>query len=124
MHYTYILRIGGATRQHVADVLEVPSSQDEGDWSFELRESPNDPPTRFVDIFLGLLADKFGALEEIGVSRDNIAVWLLYEYDGQCNIEFQPDDLRMLGEAGITLCISCWETAEEEVPRAATSLKR
>jgi len=109
MRYWYTLRIQGATRERVASVLQKPSSEESGHWAFELKEGPDDPPIPFVDIFLGLIGEKYGLLESVGVSRDDITVWLLYEYDGQCNLEFPATDLKRLGEAGITLCVSCWE---------------
>ena len=110
MRYKYILRIEGATRERVARVLRKPSSAESGHWAFELEESSTDPPTPFVDVFLGLIGDKFGFLESIGVTRDDITIWLLYEYDQQCNLEFSATDLKHVGEAGIALCVSCWQS--------------
>jgi hypothetical protein len=111
MYYRYILRIKGATREQVAQVVQTPSSKDSGSWVLELEERPNDPVIPFVDLFLCLIEDKFDLLEGIGVSRDDITIWLLYEYDEQCNMEFSAADLKRLGEAGIALCVSCWQAA-------------
>ena len=107
--YTYILRISGVDRELVAEVMGTASSQETGDWALELREGPDDPSVRFIEEFMALIADKFEPLENVGVHREDITVWLLYEYEGQCNMEFLPEHLRMLGEAGISLCVSCWE---------------
>lgn len=62
-----------------------------------------------IDYFLNLLRDKAAQLEQIGVSCDSTTIWYLYEYEGQCNMEFHPIDLKRMGDLGITLCISCWE---------------
>jgi hypothetical protein len=112
MHYKYILRIAGATRAEVANVLGRASSEDTEDWNVTLEERQDDAPTPFLDVFLGLLDGHFASLERIGVSRDDITVWLLYEYDEQCNLEFTAADMERLGRSGISLCISCWQAAE------------
>ena len=44
-----------------------------------------------------------------GISREDISIWVLYEYEGQCNMEYDPESMKKLGESGILLCISCWE---------------
>jgi hypothetical protein len=109
MRYKYILRIEGAEQKDIARVLGKPSSNESGSWTLEFEEGSNDPPINFVDRFLELLDNKFDFLDSIGVSRDDITIWLLYEYDEQCNLEFSSKDLMRLGEAGIGLCVSCWQ---------------
>lgn len=109
MQYKYILRVAGAAPAEVAKVLGRASSDDVGDWNLVLEERRDDPPTPFLDVFFGLLDGHFASLERIGVSRNDITVWLLYEYDEQCNLEFSAADMKRLGDAGISLCISCWQ---------------
>jgi hypothetical protein len=58
---------------------------------------------------MDVLEKHYEDLESIGVTRDAMSVWMLYEYNQQCNIEFNPKDMKRLGDNGITLCISCWE---------------
>lgn len=41
-----------------------------------------------------------------------ISIWRYYEYDEQCNFEFSPQELKRMGDNGITFCISCWDTGE------------
>jgi hypothetical protein len=110
--YKYILQIGGAESADVARIMGEPSTGEAGDWCLVLNEGPDEPPTPFVRVFLGALENRFGSLEQIGVTRDNITMWVLYEYDYQCNLEFLATDLKDLGEAGISLCISCWHAPE------------
>ena len=114
MRTFYILRVGGASREDVARVLGIASTSDMGYWECELKEGASDPPIPFVERFTALLAGKFEALEKVGVSRDDINVRVLYEYDEQCNLEFPPQDLRLLGQAGIGLCVSCWQGVSTE----------
>ena len=52
-------------------------------------------------------------LESIGISREDISIWVLYEYEGQCNMEYDPVSMKKIGENGIVLCISCWEKEGE-----------
>ena len=53
--------------------------------------------------------DAYEKLESIGISREDISIWILYEYEGQCNMEYDPVSMKKMGENGIVLCISCWE---------------
>ena len=59
--------------------------------------------------FIELISLNTEALEGIGISRNDISFWYMYEYDQQCNMEFAPDITKRIGELGIVLCISCWE---------------
>ena len=61
------------------------------------------------DCNLSLLEGKYERLESIGISREDISIWVLYEYEGQCNMEYDPVSMKKIGENGIVLCISCWE---------------
>jgi hypothetical protein len=110
MQYKYILRIAGAVPAEVAKVLGRASSDGAEDWNLTLDEGRDDAPVPFVDVFLGVLDGHFTSLERIGVSRDDITVWLLYEYDEQCNLELPAADMKRLGDSGISLCISCWQS--------------
>lgn len=76
-------------------------------------EKDSDPYIDFINEFLDLLEGKYDQLLKIGIARDDITVWMLYEYDGQCNMEFLPEQMKRLGANGITLCVSCWESSEE-----------
>jgi hypothetical protein len=78
-------------------------------WDITITNGDEDEYIPFIDYFLSILEGKYEQLANIGVTRENISIWLLYKYDGQCNMEFSPKDMKRLGEEGITLCISCWE---------------
>lgn len=78
-------------------------------WELQFTQNENDKYYNYFDYFLSVLDGKYDQLEMIGVNRDDISFWLLYEYDGQCNLEFNPTDMQRMGKEGITLCISCWE---------------
>ena len=77
-------------------------------WGIEIIQS-GENFSEILVYFLSLLEGKYEKLESIGISRENISIWILYEYEGQCNMEYDPESMKKLGESGILLCISCWE---------------
>ena len=82
------------------------------DWSYIVDEIKDGPYYDFVGNFLDKLEDKFADLNYVGVTKEDISIWLLYEYDQQCGLEFNPKQMKRLGDAGITLCIDCWQKSE------------
>jgi hypothetical protein len=86
-----------------------PSTSHKNLWIYEVNQKESDPPFDFVDKSLEILSPNYSKLEKLGISRKEISIWHLYEYNSQCNMEFSPEDMRRLGENGLTLCISCWE---------------
>ena len=78
-------------------------------WELQLIQEEYDEYIPFIGYFLSLLEGKYDQLKKNGIKRDDISVWLLYEYDGQCNLEFSPQDMYNLGKEGITFCISCYD---------------
>lgn len=87
--------------------------KDKRGWIYEVVVEQKDEPFDFINSFLNVLEGKYEQLDELGVSRENITIWMIYEYNGQCNMEFEPQDLERLGKNGISLCISCYEGGEE-----------
>lgn len=94
----------------ISQLLGVENNCDYTSWSFEITENESDCSVDFVQTFLNYINGKEGELLELGVRSENISIWMLYEYDGQCNLEFSPRDMKSLGEKGISLCVSCWES--------------
>ena len=78
-------------------------------WELQLIENEEDECIPFIDYFLSILEGKYDQLEEIGVTRDKISIWMIYYYDSQCNMEFSPKDMYKLGKEGIVFCISCYD---------------
>lgn len=112
MKINYALRIvhTGANAREITKIIGVPPTSTEGSvWEYEISEKEADSPIPFIQIFIGLLSSKYDQLQALGINRENITVWLIYEYEEQCNIEFLPSDLLKLGKESIGLCISCYE---------------
>ena len=78
-------------------------------WELEKIEEEEDPYVNYIEYFLDLLEFNYEKLSLIGVEKSDISIWLLYEYDQQCNMEFLPQNTLRLGENGIVLCVSCWQ---------------
>ncbi len=93
--------------------LEFENNEDKEDkywiWTYSVDVEDEAPNYDFINKFLDILETKFDDLEKIGVTKDNITFWLLYNYEHQCSMEFHPQEMKRLGETGIVLCIDCWE---------------
>ena len=83
-------------------------------WSYCVDTSDEEPYFDFINKFLDILEPKFAKLADLGIDKDAISFWYLYEYDQQCSMEFNPKEMKRLGESGITLCIDCWAKSTEE----------
>jgi hypothetical protein len=79
-------------------------------WEYEVIDKEEDKYYDFINEFLDILETKYEKLAALGIERKDITFWYLYEYDQQCNMEFDPVRLKRLGDNGICLCISCWGT--------------
>lgn len=82
---------------------------DEYIWSYIITEEEKDSPVEFINVFTNIIHKNKNQLKTIGVEKENITIWLYYEYDVQCNIELRPDELKKLSEAEVPFCISCWQ---------------
>lgn len=106
----YSLRIDAVDESHhLIDQLLGVKSNTPPFWEIQFTQNENDEYISYIEFFLSILEGKYNQLNKIGVARENISIWVFYEYDGQCNLEFSPSDLLKIGKEGITLCISCWE---------------
>ena len=72
-------------------------------WEYEVITNEEDEYFNFINNFLDILNPKLIDLEKLGVIKENILFWLLYEYNQQCAMEFNPQEIKRLGESGIHL---------------------
>lgn len=72
---------------------------------------PDDPdgPFHYPEIaWLLDLAEKHEKeLTQLGVDFSDSQIWMIYYYDKQCNMEFDPDLMERMGKLGLKLCVSC-----------------
>jgi hypothetical protein len=109
----YVLRIKtkmAKTNEAVSSILKIqPTKVTNHLWEYELIENDDDEYVDFVPTFLDILcSSNIKRLEKLSIKKKDISIWLLYEYDSQCNIEISSKDLAALGEADLPLQISCW----------------
>jgi len=112
-HNYYSLRIHTNKDKYkkVSEILEIELLDYSRGWMYEVILH-GDQYYDFINEFMDILEKHYEELESVGVARDAISVWMLYEYNQQCNMEFNPKDMKRLGDNGITLCISCWEAGD------------
>lgn len=110
MSSSYSLRITSDTAQveYINSVLSISPTSVDSAWEYSIDDT-SDLYSSAVSFISKLLTGKMEFLEDIGITRDDISIWFLYEYEGECNMEFNPEDLKKVGDLGISLCISCWE---------------
>lgn len=91
----------------VSKILGVDVSNFENGWCHEFDLKQLTYPDAIKEI-IELLQDKYDDLENLRIRRENISIWLLFETENQNNFEFDPALLSMIGNEGLTLCISTW----------------
>ncbi|MEE3717617.1 hypothetical protein V2H45_12705 [Tumidithrix elongata RA019] len=118
----------GQSKEAISTILGVEPNWKSKNWCFAVvRDYDNDDCIEeiieyehfddipsFVDQFIDLLDGKFEQLAEVGIKKSDIIFWQYYAYDGQCNLEFTPRQLKKLGDNEIRLCISCWDVSAQE----------
>lgn len=87
-------------------------------WTYQINEDEETGPfLDFINHCLDLLAGKYEQLAVLGAARGDILIWLNYEYQYQCAMEFDPQQLQRLGENGVHLNIDCFDrTPPHRVP--------
>ena len=105
MESAYVLRIDTDSNKYDAlnAVLGVKPTSTDYWWEVEIKDSREG-----LHYLLQLIEVNFSELQTVGLDKGAISIWYYYEFDEQCNMEFDSDDLKRMGECGITLCISCW----------------
>lgn len=76
-------------------------------WFYRVTEDEEGPSFDFINNFLDIIEPNYTELTKLGVTKDDILFWLVYEYDQQCAMEFHPQEMKRLGESGIGLNIDC-----------------
>lgn len=109
---TYELKIDTEKKYYneVSSIIGLyPNSYKYG-WLYDIVFEEQKEHFDIIAKFLNSLEENYGKLEELGIKNSDISIWITYEYNNQCNMEFDPKNLKRLGEKGIKLCISCYES--------------
>jgi hypothetical protein len=111
---TYELRINTEENfyENVSSIIGLHPKTYKLGWSYEIIFEEQEEYFDIIAKFLDSLEGKYDKLQELGIENNDITIWLLYGYQNQCNMEFEPKTLERLGKRGIRLCISCYEAGE------------
>jgi hypothetical protein len=109
----YQLQIATKSILDVSHVLGLESEDNTAYWSTSITCSDDKEYINFIDHFRKLLEGKLKKLSYFLEGPDPITIWILYEYENQCNMEFSLKDLQDFEKMGAGLCISCWEKYEK-----------
>lgn len=111
---TYELRINTEEKffESVSSIVELQPENYKYGWSYMIVFEEQKDYNNIIERFLDSLEGKFGKLRKLGIEKRDISIWLIYGYNNQCNMEFEPKILERIGKRGIKLCISCYEAGE------------
>ncbi len=93
----------------ISNLLNLENNNNNSYWEHEIIELDLDDGFEFIDYFCNTIETNIESLKFIDISPSDFSIWFLYEYESQCNMEFNSDQMLRLGKLGISLCISCWE---------------
>jgi hypothetical protein len=99
--YCFRIHFESQNFSKISKLMELEPNDTYG-WAYKFNE------TNFMSI-LDKIEKKITHLNKIESLNDKIELWIYYEYEHQCNLEFDPLLLKRLGKMGCTLCISCWD---------------
>lgn len=109
MAYYYSLRIETDQLNYklVSDILKLSIKDYSLGWIHETKLEEDNQ--NVISEYLEKIENSLNKLEKLRISKDDISIWLIYEYNNQCNLEFPPEILKQLGVNGIKFCLSCYE---------------
>lgn len=94
----------------VCKVMKIPTDKEPRSILTMMAEERHAPPeVQEINHFLDVLEGVYPSLEAVGVSRDNISMWLECTSEQECLIEFDPMTLYRLGIEGVKACINSWD---------------
>jgi hypothetical protein len=110
MDIEFFFRIDSENSKHqeISKILKILATRNDVFW--ELSSTRIGQIDKFVESFVARLFDRKEQLKEIGVCiKSDVSFWFYYQYDEQCNLNFSSSTMKLLGNAGIELSISCWK---------------
>lgn len=112
--YELHIKLKSCSHDTINKILGVEGSAPEDDlWCYSITESADDEEYDFINRFLDILEGKETDLLDEGVVSSDILFWYLYCHDGQCSFQFEPQQMKRLGEAGIKLCVLAYPNEQE-----------
>lgn len=106
----YIDSHNEATHRKITELFGFSSADsDLNTWTYQLREKDEDEYVDFTKIFEDLLTPNMKALNKIGVTSNDMSIWVVYEYFRQCSLGFSSLELQRISNLNVPLSIDCHE---------------
>jgi len=109
MEIIYQVRIGTDHIASIDSLLGTVSESRDGFWIKSIHQKEGEQGVDFTKIFRDLIEPHLSSIRQLTWSEQAISVWVLYEYDQQCNFELSADNMRDILAIEAYFCISCWE---------------
>ena len=108
---TYLLKIETTNLIAVEEVMGAASSAPRDQpWTAIIDSNQThkgkSPIEHLLMMIEGKTTDLSALIDDI---NEAISLWVLYEYEEQCNLEFTVHELTTLAINKVSLCISCWQ---------------
>lgn len=97
--------------QKITKLLGV-SPKDDNDmttWWYQLCQDDEEVHINFSKVFESLLKPNMEKLGNLGITSNDMLIWVVYEYFRQCSLSFDSLELQRLGNLNIALNIDCYE---------------
>lgn len=107
-YYELQIECNNTEKKKIEDLLHKSARDYQSGWYLIIEEGSKEY-FQVLNKFISIVEDNLIALKEIGIKSEQISFWYMYEYEQQCNMEFDADVMKKMGNLGVTLCISCWE---------------
>lgn len=104
------LRIRTKSKVEIVNKIMKKKSHTKYDnsWSIDINATKKKSYWEVLNTLIDLVENKIPALQLEGIQKDDVTLWLICGFSGQCNLEFNPKTLERIGNNGITFCISCY----------------
>lgn len=110
-HNLYIDCHKDSDYQSITKLLGVVPKEDKdaSTWWYQLCQGEGELHIDFSKVFEALLKPKMGELRKLGLTSNDMLIWIVYEYFEQCSMSFDSLELQRLGNLKIPLNIDCYE---------------
>lgn len=112
MQIYYSIRIEANRNIHdsISRILMVDPTKTKNYWEYEITFKDEYKEGYNLSQLIKLLTpSRIKQLENLGIPIANISIWIVVEYEDQCNLFFPNKELKDIANLGIDLCISCYE---------------
>lgn len=107
IYYSLRINKNGNEIKTINNILNTKSISNDI-WIYELAQNEKDNYINFIDIFTNILNEKIDLLKNIWIQKNDISIWILCNFEEQCNLEFSSNQINNLSKIWVWLNISCY----------------